>query len=242
MQDSNRSTFLNQIGSSFPTKCFKFLGIHIDDQLSWSYHINYIHKQISKSLYMLRQARKYLPLTCLRTLYFAMIHSHLAYGTIIWGNASALSLKKLQLGGKSAVRSIFNSEFRAHTEPLFKEAKILKLSDMYTFQILIFLSDFKKQVIPRSFNNLFVQNKDIQPQHQTRQTNHWHIPRSNSQLFSKSPVCNFPKQWNQYSDVLSSPTNISVNTLLKNHFLSKYNSLVTCNNPTCWQCNSCTTE
>ena len=45
-------------------KAVKFLGVFIDENLSWKYHLNHISNQISRSLYTLKQAKNSLPLSC----------------------------------------------------------------------------------------------------------------------------------------------------------------------------------
>ena len=48
----------------------KFLCVQIDEKLSWKTHIEYIKKKLSKSTGILVKARKFLPLECLKTLYY----------------------------------------------------------------------------------------------------------------------------------------------------------------------------
>ena len=57
--------------------CFKYLGILLDENLSFRYHVDYICKKLSKSLFCLRRAKPLLNKKALRTLYFAIFHSHL---------------------------------------------------------------------------------------------------------------------------------------------------------------------
>ena len=41
----------------------KFLGVHIDEELSWKFHINHVSKKISKMTGIMGKARHYLSLT-----------------------------------------------------------------------------------------------------------------------------------------------------------------------------------
>ena len=65
---------------------FKFLGIIIDDKLTWNKHIEHVHKKVSSGLYAIRMLKKLLPSLTLRTLYFSLINCHLIYGANLWGN------------------------------------------------------------------------------------------------------------------------------------------------------------
>jgi hypothetical protein len=79
-----KDTPLQQIGMDFDEHSTKFLGIHIDEFLSWRYHVTNINNKISRGLFQIKQAKKFLPADCLRTLYFSLIHPYLLYGILAW--------------------------------------------------------------------------------------------------------------------------------------------------------------
>ena len=53
-----------------------------------------INSNLARSLFAIKQITFSLPKDNLRTLYFSLIHPHLAYGILAWGNASAHLLNK----------------------------------------------------------------------------------------------------------------------------------------------------
>ena len=65
--------------------CCKFLGIMIDDKLTWSQHIDYIHSKLSRSLYAINRSRYLVPPKYLKTLYDSLVHQYLSYGIALWG-------------------------------------------------------------------------------------------------------------------------------------------------------------
>ena len=70
----------------YPTVRTKFLGVIIDCQLTWKYHINYISGKIEKSLSIIIKARKLLDQETLITLYYSFIYPCLCYCNQVWGN------------------------------------------------------------------------------------------------------------------------------------------------------------
>ena len=57
----------------------KFLGVFIDDQLQWGYHIDYISKKITSGVYAINAVKRYIcPLKtwkpCILVLYILMYH------------------------------------------------------------------------------------------------------------------------------------------------------------------------
>ena len=54
-----------------------------------------------------------------------------------------------------------NACYNAHTDPLFKENKILKIKDNFNLNCLKLYHKYKNQELPNFFNNMFTTNADI---------------------------------------------------------------------------------
>ena len=78
-------TPLGQISQSIDEPCTKFLGVQINEFLSWNFQLKQINKKISRALFAIKKVKHFLPVECLRTVYFSMIHPHLTYGILAWG-------------------------------------------------------------------------------------------------------------------------------------------------------------
>ncbi len=57
-------------------RSYKLLGIFLDEHLSLEYHVTHICNKLTKSLYCIKQAKQLIPPDGLKSLYFALIHSH----------------------------------------------------------------------------------------------------------------------------------------------------------------------
>ena len=113
----------------------KFLGVYIDENLTWKVHTSEMCSQIARSVGIMNKVKYVLSHKLLKMLYFSMIHPYLNYCIIIWGNASLVALKKLTILQKRAIRLITGSKYLDHTNILFKKCQILKLSDLYNFHV-----------------------------------------------------------------------------------------------------------
>ena len=84
-------------GTEIPiVKSTKFLGVHLDHWISWSTHIDQLHKKLMTNKMLLTSSHNVLKTDCLRSVYYAHIHSHLTYGLITWGPmALKRSIKEL---------------------------------------------------------------------------------------------------------------------------------------------------
>nr|CAI5819056.1 unnamed protein product [Callosobruchus analis] len=121
-----------KIDKSVPVK---LLGVQLDTSLTWLPHIDMLSSRISSQIFVLRQLSLCLPYSALKLVYFALIHSHLAYNTMLWGNSShAIRVFRLQ---KTAVRILSRVPFDASCRELFRLNGIMTLPSIYIFQTLI---------------------------------------------------------------------------------------------------------
>ena len=106
----------------------KFLGIIIDDKLSWKPHIQSVKSKLSSVLSIMYKASKLINTTGMYTLYCSLLHPYLSYCNEIWGNTYTSNVKCLFTLQKKAIRLICNADRLAHTNAMFKDMSILKLS------------------------------------------------------------------------------------------------------------------
>ena len=120
--------------------CTKFLGVLIDEKLSWANNIKSIKMKIAKGTGILNKAKLYVNLSTLVTLYHSFIYPHLTYCLEVWGGAGdvkiILSLFELQ---KIVVRIMKSSPHKPHTEPIFLDLKLLNIYQLYKQKILLFM-------------------------------------------------------------------------------------------------------
>ena len=70
-------------------KSIKFLGVIIDENVSWTEHIYYIKNKISKGIGILCKARKILKPSTLLAMYYSFIYPYLNYCIELWGSSSS---------------------------------------------------------------------------------------------------------------------------------------------------------
>jgi hypothetical protein len=73
----------------------QFLGVTIDQKLTWSNHINSVLKSITKSTGMIAKLRDYTNKNTLKLIYYALVYPYLTYGNLVWGNTYPTRLQKL---------------------------------------------------------------------------------------------------------------------------------------------------
>ena len=110
---------------------------------------------------MLSKARHYVPKNELVSLYHAIFGSHLSYGSQVWSQNPNSHLNKIISLQKRALRTITFSDFNAHSSPIFKDLKVLKLQDNVKIHNCLFVHDFLNNQLPDCFDNYFVLLSDL---------------------------------------------------------------------------------
>ena len=155
------------------THSIKFLGLMIDDKLSWQCHIDQMIHKLNKASYVIRFLKLLLSLEALKMVYFSILHSILTYGVIFWGTSSYSNIVfKTQ---KRTVRIITNSDNRASCHNLFKNYAFF-LSSLNTYFLYLCLL--------LKIRTFFKTNSDFHS-FNTRSEQHLHIPIANLTIFQK---------------------------------------------------------
>ena len=127
---------------------FNFLGIMLDENLSWKSHIEMVGNKISKVTGILYRLKNVFPENVLFVLYNSLIVSYMNYGLLLWGIHS----HKLELLQKKALRLMTNSNYLAHTTPLLIKHGLLNVRDMYKLKLLKFHYKPSYDLLPPYFN------------------------------------------------------------------------------------------
>ena len=89
----------------------RFLGVVIDEKLSWIPHIKQLAIKLSSCIGRLSRIKQFVPHDLLIELYNTLFQSHLSYGISVWGGLSRNQLSPLFIVQKKCIRLLFgNSE------------------------------------------------------------------------------------------------------------------------------------
>ena len=139
----------------------KFLGVLLDQHLTWKEHVKLTENKIAKNKGILYKARPYLDKRAFLCLYYSYIHSYLDYANTAWCSTNRTYLKKLQSQQKHAIRIIFHENKFAHTREHFKKyIYILNIYQLTIFNNLLFLHRVKNGKAPN-----IVLSKFLRPSH-----------------------------------------------------------------------------
>ena len=118
-----------------PKEHHTFLEVIIDSKLNWHHHINMIRNTIKSSIYAINKVIYILSIKYPLTLYYSTIHSYLNYCLVLWGNSHATYRKPILVLQNKAIRAISKTAFNEHTNDFVAKLKVLKLNDLYAWNL-----------------------------------------------------------------------------------------------------------
>ena len=133
----------------------KFLGVLLDENLSWKYHLNELSKKLARTCGMFFKVRHFLPINVLICLYNSLFSPFLQYGILVWGLTYETYINPVFLLQKRVVRAISFVHFTAPSSPIFSDLKILKLHDLFQLKLLSFVYDCVNRTSPSCFHSFF---------------------------------------------------------------------------------------
>ena len=203
-----------------------FLGLLLDEHLSWKYHLSELSKKLARTCGMFFKIRNLLPLDVLLCLYNALFLSFLQYGLIVWGQTYASYIEPIFRLQKKAVRAISFQPRLSPSLPIFKDLKLLKLSEIFEFRLLTFVYDSVNKTSPDCFHNFFLFTSSVH-QYSTRQASQGdlYLTRKNSLQYGlKSLRYLGAKLWNTLSaELRNASSKILFKRNLKIYLLNKVN-------------------
>ena len=214
---------------------FNFLGITLDEHVKWNKHIDKIANKISRNIGIINSMKHFLPIGTKTLIYNSLIVSHINYGLMLWGYSCG-RIEKLQ---KKVVRIISLSKYNAHTEPILKHLKLLKISDILKLQTLKLYYKFKHELLPTRLMNLpFLHNYEVHT-HNTRGRAKIHLPKPAHVFATKSVRYNLPIVVNNTTseilDKIETHSLLGFAGYIKHQYLNSYED--TCTLVHCYVCN-----
>lgn len=200
----------------------KFLGVLVDEKLTWQRHIDHIKTKISRGLGIMSRARQILPRKVLVMLYYSLVYPYLVYCNIIWGTASPSYLNKILILQKRAVRLCTGSSYRSTSSPLFKELCMLKIADINKMYTVMFMFNCKLKLLPNSCFD-FVSLANNNRIHDTRNTDFFKVEHFRTNIREKFVTVRGSKLWNSLPISIQSSSNyVQLKKLLRSYFINMY--------------------
>ena len=109
-----------------------FLGVFVDNNLSWKSHISLLASKLSKSIGIIHKSR-FFSLNSFSSNFVQF--NDTSINNLAWGGTYKTNLQRIVISQKRALRIVNNSTYHANTGPIFKKLELLKFHDIHLFQL-----------------------------------------------------------------------------------------------------------
>ena len=163
----------------------KFLGVCIENKLTWKKQIQCVVSKVSKGLAILKQLRKYFDNDTLYMVYCTLISPYLDYCSEIWGNTFNSHIQKLVVLQKKALRIVDGLNYRDHTHDTFKKYNCLKFKDHVKFKTCLHVFKAVNNDLPFNLQEKYVKVKNVH-KYNTRSSNNLYKKQCKTESKSKN--------------------------------------------------------
>ena len=136
-------------------KSVKYLGVHIDRDLSFKLHIQILQNKLSRSLGIMFKVKTFLPKYALPQLYHAMFNFHLLYCITIWTSTYSTYLNSIRILQNKVVKLLAGIDWRQSSSSAYKSLGILTLDDMIKIQTALFVHSHYNNKLPPDLQSYF---------------------------------------------------------------------------------------
>ena len=171
----------------------KYIGLTIDENLTWKAHIQNVITQLNKFFGVFYNIRHVINDKLKRIAYFTCIYSRIKYGLEIYGKCTKQLVQKLQITQNKLLRTIMSKSRMHSVNDLHKTLNVLKVDDAQKLSTICFVFKCLHSTTDNSFHNYFSYTDHI---HNTRQQRQLKLPRAMTNLGQSTLKCTGSSLWN----------------------------------------------
>lgn len=126
-------------GSVDRTECMRYLGVEMDQHLSFKPHIVTLAQRVRKLMYVMRLLRDSADKRVLRLVYVSLCESILGYGISVWGGAGKTAMLGLERAQRSVLKVMHRKPFQYPTHQLHTEAGVLSVRQLFICRVVVIM-------------------------------------------------------------------------------------------------------
>ena len=181
------------------TNCVKFLGVHIDSNLTWQNHTTHLIEKLQTNRQMLSLGKHLLDQHCLKNIYYSHIHSHITYRLSVWGSMiTQQKVNEIFNIQKQCVWLITRRKKDVDTTCLFNKLRIPKIKDIIHIAMCKLGHNISHKHYPSPILNLFDKfGGQKSHRYPTRNKHVLNVQQHHSEQYSKSFLCRSVTDYNK---------------------------------------------
>lgn len=119
------------------TDVIKYLGIQIDNRLSFQQHVDALTARTRKLIFVFKNLRHVAETKTIDTVYYALVQSILSYCITAWGGVPKTSLLRLERAQRAVLKVSRKLPFLFPTKELYQLCKVLTVRQLFILSTII---------------------------------------------------------------------------------------------------------
>lgn len=118
-------------------KSIKYLGIIVDQRLSWYPHLELTIGRVRKLIWVFKSLRHVMNTELQNKIYIALAQSVIIYCISVWGGAAKSYFIDLERAQRSLIKVMYCRPYRFPTEILYASSKLLSVRKLYVLHMVL---------------------------------------------------------------------------------------------------------
>ena len=197
---------INGVKLEIVTEC-KYLGVLLDENLSWKAQINQVRNKAIRNLHLLKRTRSFIDHNTALLVYKTLIQPHFDYCSITWMNGNSSDLKRLQTLQNRALRIVLGVDAQYNRETLYKTLKMDRLTDRWKKQSVTLIYKAIHNLLPETLCSRIELRKS--PYHFRNIDTSVKLPIPRTNFLKRSPFYSAAKLFNDLPNNIRIINNLS---------------------------------
>ena len=196
-------------------RTYKYLGVEIDESLTWGHQIEKILKIVSGAIGALRRVRHLLPQETLISMYNSLVLPYFDYCSTVWETCGKGMTDKLQTLQNRAARVITSSNYEIRSVEILKKLNWENLETRRSKQLAVLMYKIINEKTPNYLTRIFTNTNSVHTHNLRNSKHNIFVPRPNTEAGRNSLHYRGAVLWNSLSNDMRNK--LSLNTF-KNSF------------------------
>ena len=207
-----------------PSYSVKNLGIIMDSHMTFSDHIDQLHKKVTGILLYINRVGNYLEPDCRIMVVQSLVLSILNYCLRVWGSTNKTQMERVKKLQNFAARVAAGGARKYdHVTPIFEKLNWLRMDQKFLYDICILIFKIRNKFLPEWLFSLPTVQQIRSEVVNTRYRNNLFVPRTFTDTGARSFNVLGPLSFNRLPDHIKNCGSLSsFRSQLMKHLLQKY--------------------
>jgi len=228
--------YLSRVSEIGEEKFVKLVGVALDENLSFKYHLNLIKVKLNQANFILARSGRFLTQEVRVIIYNSLVKSVLEFGSWVYGHSGKTQMDQLFILQKKIVRNVTGVRRKAHTNDLFIRLGFLKVPEIIEYNTRIMGWKIWNGVAPGHFCEGYEKVSSLRNTRSAGDRN-FMVPFCKNKKMERASCYSVTKTWNEIDSVVKNTEKLcQFKKKLMSEYFESYRLEPSCKIKNCYAC------